>query len=260
MRPETEIEWRIGRNLLVLQRIELNLKTLIVESDLKGALDELPSARAQALAAVSRKTLGPLVKDLGTMSSGAPSEEISYTHQDKVGVHFRHRFEPDDTDLRRLLDQRNSLVHTFLRERDLATERGLQDARDWLDTQHEYASRYLDYLRACLTAVQGSRCEFLEYLASNRFEADFESTWLRQSPLIIDLISLASRYARPDGWTDFGIASATLAQCRSEEIAKLGTDYGHADCESMAQAANVFEFLEESTPEIGRRLLYRSRA
>jgi len=55
-----EVFRRVGRNLLLLQRIELLLKALLSGSGFAGYASEIPAKAAQRAEEISRKALGQL--------------------------------------------------------------------------------------------------------------------------------------------------------------------------------------------------------
>jgi hypothetical protein len=55
------VKTKLGRNLLMFQRLELMLKFLLSRSRISGSLSELPAKQAQAGAKVQKQTLGNLV-------------------------------------------------------------------------------------------------------------------------------------------------------------------------------------------------------
>jgi hypothetical protein len=68
---------KIGRNVLNFQRMEAMLKFLISHSRLEGTASELKSNRERAIDAVSRQTMGNLIKGFMSSVYSEPDKETA---------------------------------------------------------------------------------------------------------------------------------------------------------------------------------------
>ena len=260
-----DIEWRIGRNLLLLQRIELNLKKIVSIARVNGPAETLHEIILRQDKLSEGKTLGTLLSEYRQRVLTPPSDDSTDgSARDEVHVSFGFSLqlnEPFKTEhdlaLTQLLIERNDLVHKLLALHDLESHSGKAVARKWLDSQHETASSFLTHVRELLTSWASIRGKMADTLNSPQILTEMESAWLKQSPLAIRLGLLAEQIARKDGWTVFPTAAQILREQLPEEILKLKSHYNHSGLLSMARAAGVFEFDTETTQKGGHRIIYR---
>ncbi|UBB23806.1 hypothetical protein LAG73_10450 [Pseudoxanthomonas japonensis] len=167
---DQDIEWRVGRNLLVFQRIELNLKLYLAQSQVSGSLDDFPAkARMQAEDAM-KQTLGQATHQLiqreveGDSNASLPENNFRFstrcTYSDTEARQQAH--EAFD----RIVKMRNELIHEFLVKFPLAQRDADMEVTAYLDAQYKSACAVLSDTRVRLQEFYELRRSFAEYLAS----------------------------------------------------------------------------------------------
>lgn len=271
---DDDLQYRIGRNLLVFQRIEANLKKLmsvnrIAFEVVPGMTDEdVLRAFQQSLQSRTnernRQTLGTLTGDYKTEVLGQEAGDPNPPPGGALVSFGYQRTEAPDLEtalsqrMSEIVAERNTLAHHLLDKLGTGTPEQLEDTRRWLDQQHAQAILFLGELRDELRCLGESRLALIDHLRNTDLRAMFEHAWLAQSPLADHFTNAARRTMRNDGWTVFSTAAGTAHTDLAEELGHLKERYGHARLLPAVEAIGLFKFTEEDTPR-GRRLLYRLR-
>jgi hypothetical protein len=274
---DADLQMRLGRNLLVFQRIEGNLKQLMSANQLSfqlpldadtnatKAAQEADLARHRKHVEKRKKTnLGPLVGDYMDAVVAGKEPAVGPDRLDCITITFRYHQElhADSIKAKRerlamVVSERNDLVHHFLERLSPFTPENLEAARVWLDAQHVQAFQLLQELRNERVALSKAWQAHTAYLQSPSFGSDFERNLLLQSPLVRAFADVAERTARDDGWAIYCNAVRIVREQLPGELDRLQDKYGHVKAFEALKAAGVFMFREESTPRGGHRLLYR---
>ena len=135
---------KIGRNVLYFQRMEAMLKFLISRSNLEGTASTLRSNHEKAIDAVSRHTLGNLVKGFfDTVHSKRPMEpEYTEIEETVISSSFRIEADPAYIEQRRaalsmVVEERNLLIHQLLGQLDQTSPESCRKLSALLDAQEE---------------------------------------------------------------------------------------------------------------------------
>ena len=180
---QTTVHQRLGRFLLRVQRYELLLKALVIDSVTVGTVETAPLNKQKRQALFGNKTMGFLfdeIKDSYLRELGAPQpEEADEPHLENGEPVFRSRMslsmpaeELKQTKARldKFKDLRNRIVHHFLEDHDLATQVGCELAIARVDGALELAQiHYEELLQWAKTAVEASR-RFAAFIESPEFE------------------------------------------------------------------------------------------
>lgn len=158
----------VGRNLLIYQYIEQQLKSLAHLSEITFDLNDPAAAHRKRQAELSRKTLGQVSRTwLSEILTTATSEEIWELEQMRqidttrpvAIVNFTISLESDDLasrqrNLELVVAQRNALVHHFWIEFSFATVADCQLTLDTLRAQRREAIAVSDDLDHALTTIE----------------------------------------------------------------------------------------------------------
>lgn len=127
-----EVEWRIGRNLLLYQRIEHGLKLVLPLIHPNGSTQGL-DAWQEFRQAIKSQTLGTAMKHLSEATKMRGNPEAIKQWQD---------------DLARVVNDRNELAHGLLglEGNPLVNEAGRQSLCDRLDKNFENASAFSEFV------------------------------------------------------------------------------------------------------------------
>lgn len=162
-----EVLWKIGKNVLNFQRMEAMLKFLISYSTLEGSASELRSKHEKAVDAVSRQTMGNLVKSFLASAYSEPSEEIAPVAENKeLWFSFSFKIEADQEFIEQrqaalcaVVEERNILIHQKLGLFDHTSAESCRELSGFLDAQAERVRPELEALRSLVVALQKGRKE-----------------------------------------------------------------------------------------------------
>ena len=258
---------RIGRNLIVLQRIEVNLKLLLAHAQISGPVTAITKIIKKQEADNKYGMFGVLIKKYisSFLTPRAPSDASNEIDEPHLTFSIDLDLDPAAASLEQafvegMSTDRNALVHHFVEQQDLRSPEHCIAACAWLDSQHERATSFLHRIRSIIYATAEARKEQIEFISSPEFSSLVERDWLGQAPLVSELARIATQIIRTDGWSVFATAGGLLKQRMPEEVASLKVRYGHKTLKSLILATELFDTAEESTPRGGSRLLYRIKA
>ena len=166
-----EVLRKIGRKVLNFQRMETMLKILVSRSKLEGKASELRSNHEKAIDAVSRQTMGNLVKSFVGSVYSAPAEamEESNDEVDEFWVGFSFRIEADQAfveqrqaELGALVEERNKLIHQLLGEFDHTSIESCRKLSKLLDEQAEKVRPEHEKLRSLILDLHEGRKKAFE--------------------------------------------------------------------------------------------------
>ena len=166
---------KIGRNVLHFQRMEAMLKLLISHSSIQGTAKDLKANHEKAVDAVSRQTMGNLVKNFFTsVYTERNCEEVttSKVEDDKFSFYFKIEgdqacVEQQRAALDQLVQERNVLIHQMLSRLDQTSLESCRELGVLLDEQAERMRPEYENLRSLVMALQTTKKEAFEALAKN---------------------------------------------------------------------------------------------
>jgi hypothetical protein len=265
---KNEVLRKIGRNMLLIQRVEHMLKFLIANGKVSGSASELPNIRYKQKATIHKQTMGQLVGQFlsnaysaGTDDSDVPDSitephfSFNFTIETDEGS-----FEARKQALASIVAERNELIHHFLPRFNPSSLESCQEAENYLDGQREKLVPEIENLRSLVDALQNGRKLLAEFLQSDEGKEHFRQSWLRQSRLVNLLQEFSVRASRDDGWTLLNVAGHFLHQYAPDEMANLKNKYGHSTLKGVILATDLFEIFEEPTNKGGVRVLYKPKA
>lgn len=181
-----EVERCVGRNLLTYQGIENALKALLIGSVFEGTQDDIAGRMAARAAKVLRMTLGEASRGaFDEVLTATPRERPVEVDPQKLWMRFRLRIKPrpDQPDqflkmrlrCEAIVDQRNDLVHQFLRQWGRDTDDALRTIRETLDSQHREAAALRDELAELLQKLDAQQDALAAYLGSSEGRAEIRS-------------------------------------------------------------------------------------
>lgn len=256
----------IGRNLLLYQRIEKNLKRLDgsgrpITIDAATNDESLIEQVRTNHAVVERYTLGTVVRRLIKIGDSPNDQRTDGQLENcltlSTGIAFEDTPETHAwaNDFRTMIEARNRLAHGFLDHFNLETLEGCEEARRQLDREYEAARSYLHFTRSAREYRIQAFQTFTAFLQSD----DFAEAYAQMSVLIEFTDALAAevtRLARPDGWCAFARAVQALRASQPELITTLQSVEGSGSLRAAAEATRAFEWREEPAKR-GVRLLLR---
>ena len=154
---------KIGRNVLLFQKIEALLKHLVSNANIEGAtVKELKNNHRKKINSVSQKTMGILAKDLFTSVYSDQNNE-SVTPQRAGEDIFKFSFtidaDPEFVEQRRLalehiVTERNTLIHQTLSSFDFTSIESCRALNAVLDEQADRIKSEFENIRTLVLAMQ----------------------------------------------------------------------------------------------------------
>jgi len=264
--PETdEVQRRVGRNVLLFQRIEYLLKYLNTHASFKGPASELAAVIETSAQAHHRKTMGELAGRLvdnflaPTAEEDDPPDDI-----DEVWLGMRCSIEIDaellerhKAEMRALVDGRNELVHNFLSRLQPPPEGNVTEALDYLEAQREEGLRLMTRLEGWAYTVEAGLKQWAEYVASPEAQQQHELGFIRSTTLVGILGQIAMQTPRADGWMLLSTAGHIIKRDTPEELQDLRKRFGHSTLKGVLLASELFDVEEEPISGGATRTIYR---
>ena len=253
------IEQKVGRNLLLFQKIELNLKYLLAFSyvEVRGtSVTQSPKIRREA---VCSNTLGQVAKqyEKEILRNEDTQTEIAENTNEPL-VSFRLSLDQANLDLRTIqnalettVKQRNTLVHSLLSKFGNISPDNSEEVSAYLDLQYQAALPLHEDIRSQCAAFQcilGS--------IENLSESAFEKLELRQHPLAARLAQISQLSARKDGWAYINVAGQQIQKQAPEEYRHLKNSHDWISLKAFIEATGIFDLKREPT-KFGHKELFR---
>lgn len=173
----------IGRNLLRFQKLEIVLKASVSGSKRTVVSDEMPPRHIRRAEEIRRSTLGMVAGEYFesvVVPQAAPSTEekpiLPDAPHDKIcfQVSFRTELPPEEharleERLRKLVDERNRLVHGFLLQFRIGTADECRAAIRHLEDQAQRIAIEFDFARTLYVRFEEGRRELMDYIQSEHF-------------------------------------------------------------------------------------------
>lgn len=261
----TEVQRRIGRNVLLFQRIEYLLKHLNAHAAFGGTVSTLQDAIERNARAIHRKTMGELAGQLVDNFLATEREESEPQDDlDEIWMGTRvsivldaELLESHKSEMKALVEARNDLIHHFLERLPPPTEDNLDEFLDYLDEQRVAGHRVMRRLEEWARLIDEERKRWADYLASPEWQQQFELGFLLSTPLVTMLGQIAMSTSRKDGWTLLSTAGSIIKRDAPRELMNLRERFGQSSLKGVLLAAQVFDVQEEPTSGGGTRTIYR---
>lgn len=262
---QREAQRLLGRCLLRLQQYERLIKAVVAHHEISGSSHTLESNQAQRIKNEADKTLGVLVGTLlgsyVTINGIEVSMEATSNEPDNV-ISFRMRtslslsaedYAKTQSDLKELVQLRNSLVHHFIDQHDLWSLDGCTDAQETLIAAYSRIDQHFEQLRGWAEHMDQTRRLAAEFVQSDVFRdlvvngvaPDGSVEW--SSAGIVRALREAARELAVDGWTPVALAGRWITEHHPEQ---LPTKYG---CSSWRQAVHESRLFELRYREVDGR-------
>lgn len=258
---------KIGRNVVLFQKIEIILKHLVATSQISGYASELQAIVEQQMASINKRTLGQVAGEF-IENTYAESENIAKEPEDLkeawitfgFKIHGDGLYEKRKNTLAAIVVERNELIHHFVPLWDWNSIDSCREAEAYLDRQYDKIVVEFENLRDTAQHLQEKRQALVEYMLSDTYKQQTHMLKLRQSQPILLLGKISRQYARSDGWTVLATAAQRLRQNAPGEVSTLKHQYGYKTLKDMMLATELFDLCEETTKKGGSRLLYRVKS
>lgn len=263
-----EVYRKIGRNVILFQKLELLLKFIVANGRFSGTAEDLKERIAQRANNINKQTMGTLVGHYIEHSNPA-CEESSSESEEKKGLFFSFGFriecdsnyyETKKKELARMVSERNELIHNLLPSFDINSLESCDEIGKKLDDQSENIRREIKELKYYATTLNEARKEMLSFYASEQGKKQLHLAFSQESRLVWMLANAATQVKRPDGWALMSMAGQLVKHYAPEEYSQLKEKYGYKSLKALILATDIFDVYEEATEEGGVRVLYRLKS
>ena len=259
---KNEVHRKLGRNIILFQKIELSLKFLLANSNISGYVDELKIIQERQNKIFEKQTLGHLAKQfVENMSFGSTKIDDEPDLLKGVWINFDCKFfndlavyEEAKNSLVLVVAERNELVHHFLLKWDLTLVDGWISAEQYLDKQYEKIEDEFQYLKNLVIIVEEERKKIPDILKQ------FLDLIKIEKKLVNLLHDIVLKKSRSDGWTLLSHAEKILREEVPEEIDLLKKQYKQKTLKNWMMSIELFDFDYEITKKGGTRVLYRIKS
>lgn len=212
------IEHKIGRNLLLLQKIEYLLKYIVTHANLSAPANKFKEIAKQKEDNIKGQTMGIVLSQfLAHMNTTSDNDiEDSDLEENSVHVSFDIQFNYNEVELERkkimlteILKERNYLVHHLIIDFDEDSHESCQSIENKLDKQRDKILVELNDLQSTAKSIRQLKKESFYHILANYF------------PLLFEFVKISIKKQREDGWTSLGIAGKVIRQTLPNEISQL---------------------------------------
>jgi len=263
-----EVLRKVGRNVLLFQQIEALLKFLVANHRRDGNTSNFEERLQQRTEKTHKQMMGKLVEQFtdGILSdAGEPNAEPEEQNQVWMSFTFttsgdREFYEAQRADMKRMVDERNDLIHHFMPRWQPDSPEKMAEAAKYLDEQRARVMPMFEHLRSVSKALIDVGQSMGAFMASEEGQRHFELILLQHSPLVSVLKEVAEQKHRADGWAYLADAGRIAWLQEPEAVMHMKERQGHATLKKLAVASDLFEVFDEPLPNGGYRTLYRPKA
>lgn len=263
-----EVLRKVGRNVLLFQQIEALLKFLVANHRRDGNTSNFEERLQQRTEKAHKQMMGKLVEQFtdGILSdAGEPNAEPEEQNQVWMSFTFttsgdRKFYEAQRADMKRMVDERNDLIHHFMPRWQPDSPEKMAEAAKYLDEQRARVMPMFEHLRSVSKALIDVGQSMGAFMASEEGQRHFELILLQHSPLVSVLKEVAEQKHRADGWAYLADAGRIAWLQEPEAVMHMKERQGHATLKKLAVASDLFEVFDEPLPNGGYRTLYRPKA
>lgn len=269
---KNEVYRKIGRNIVLFQRMELMLKYIVQHSNFSGYLSEIESISEHKAQKIQKQTMGHLVKQYivnGLSESKEKNNEPDELKEPYFSFNIRLDIDPDEVvfqkikqNLESMVAERNELVHQLLPkfscENNIVEKRIKMDR--YLEKQHKEMQLNFDFLKSIVDIINNGRKDLKTYLESEEADELFRFDSVKDRHLVFLIKSIEAKISNSNGWTSMTTASQIIHKNNPEEITNMKDIYRHTKLDNFILATGLFDIKEEQTDKGGIRVLYRSKA
>ena len=252
---ENEVLRKIGRNLMALQQVEGQLKTLLIHSSVRsGPAEAIQRQQVRRDQLIGKQTLGTLGGQFVT-EVFSPLDDTENDNEPKFQspyFTFNYSIQSDGAyvqqraaALKLVVDERNELVHHFLSKWTRASLESTQAADQHLDQQHARVCIEFETLRAYLEGLQRSRELLGTFMSSPKYATQMEQLWLQGSRVVQLLTEMSRNAGSAEGWVRLDAAGQALWANAEEDMSSLQAMYGYNKLKPLVVASQVFEVRDE---------------
>lgn len=266
-KAKNELLQKIGRNLLLFQKLETLLKSLVISSRSESDSTGLTEKSQKRKDGIQKVTLGSVAQQYlndvhANSESNVPTEENSGSI--RMITRFSLQRSPvelagKEQSFQSLVSERNEFVHHLLPSIDFSSVDSMTALGERLDSQRERVKAEIDEAENILQSFNSIIADVKKIFASDLVITALHASILSTSPIVALLREIASDPEREDGWTLLSHAGHVLHKALPEDMQSLKSTYGEKNLKAIMVKSGNFEFKDEPTQKGGILSLYRNR-
>lgn len=254
----SEINRKVGRLVLLFQKIELLLKDLIARNDIVAKPSELISIYNEKFNDNSKCTLGNLIKKYSESFYKEGKNDSEDTFINEIIISHEMSISCDDFDsaclkLKEIIDSRNFIVHNLLEKFETQTIEQCNKLEFFLDEEYRKAKNFFEELRSYYDLMARAASYFQTEHFQNKV-LNFSNADNLSRLMASDIFEACKR---DDGWVVLQKAANLLREQNYDLCQDKKQKYGYASIKKIMELSNLFEFKYETTRKGGLRIVYR---
>lgn len=253
-----EIYQKIGKNIMLFQKLEMILKHIILLKGFKASSGKIIEEKRKLEDSIQKKSMGMLISEFlnkgeATLSEDEKnSEEEFFLFHINIGSCF---MEEKRITLKDLLEERNKLVHHSFNEYNMDTVISCTKIIDFLDNQQVRIKNEINALVPIVKRIEEFKKKLSESLKSDEFKEELLYGWIKNSDLVIEIIHIFQKTIRKDGWASFSVLGREIRKTALEEVNVLKEKYQCKSLKELLIKTKMFDFHLEGTS-----LLYKIKS
>ncbi len=251
-----QVQRKIGRNLLLIQKMEYQLKYIVFHSNISGHPSQLNNIKKTREEKLSKMSMGQVLSQYfdHINPSIENNQEIQNIQNDihiSIELNYdisKEEFENKEKLLSDILKERNDLVHHFILDFNGSSIDSCKNMEHKLDEQRK---RLLPELKHLQTLIQAMK------KVQNSFKESYESGFLNKALhydellfngklLILELANVSMQNNESEGWISLNFAGRHIRKIMPEEVDKLKDKYGYKTLKPLIQDTKMFEVKEDT--------------
>lgn len=263
MNPKNSIDMihrKIGRNIMLFQKMEGLLKYINLHNQIASPLSLFKSTVDKNIQDVSNKTMGQLVTAHINPDNARLTDEPDVLIEPHVSIEFDMSpayYDNKRQVLKDIVDERNDLVHHSYSSFDMSTSDSRKEIMHQLDKQKKRIQSEISDLQNITNSIDKAKNIFHNYLKTGKIGNDFNPFFSKEVQLGIILSEISRDIARKDGWASLGEAGKIIRKTVPDEMKNLKKKYGYKSLKQLLMKAGIFDLKEVPTKNESTMLFYR---
>lgn len=253
-----EIYQKIGKNVMLFQKLEMILKYIIHFNSFNAYVSQLQEENNKLKDFISIKSMGQLINEFLAIGEISPTPKVDVSKEMFISTHIEI-----DTDLineksktlKKLLEERNQLVHHAYAKFNMDTVICCTKIIDSLNSQQVRIKNEINAFIPIVKTIEKFKKELVEAFKSDEFKEELFFGWIRTSNLIIEVINIFQKTVQKDSWASFSVLGKEIRKTASEEVTVLKEKYHCKSLKELLIKTKMFDFHLEGTS-----LLYKIKS
>ncbi len=259
-----EVHRKIGRNLLLIQKLEYQLKYIVLHSIVSGHPSELNDIKNTREENLSKMSMGQVLNQYldHVNPSKENNQEIPSSNNDiHMTIEYtydisKEKFEEKEKLLLDIRNERNDLVHHLILEYNEKSIDSLKNIEHKLDEQKNRLLPELKNLHNIIEAMKKATNLVTKLIKSDQSKriSYIHSIALDDKILFLELAKLSIKNHKSNGWVNLGYAGKHIRNKIPKEFNNLNNKYGYKTLKPLIQNIKFFELKEDISKNI---ILYK---